>query len=899
MAEKQRTDAFLDLPAELRVLAAFLEEDERPTFVLGQRRGGGVDGHVCYQNPAFARLRVEEKEVRQIVSSLQALDRTDARGRRWQRRVLGKSYTALICEVTPALRVPPDPVSKLGNAHADASVVTTAAGSHLQVTDQKLDWLRFHASDLSPWQEFILNFDWTSTSIGPIEIWPAELHAVVLAMMANPMPQVMYVGPGRAFIYNEAFVPFFGQMHPASMGKRHDDLWSTEVVQAIEPYIEFALQGKAGKMSRQELHINRSGSLDETYWDALLTPCLGPNGTPIAVLNTLGECSKMVRGERRRATAYVIREKVSTVNTLPEVWEKFLDGLHTATIDVPWAVLYSAEHDHQESSSESTDSAAYTPQRTTCTLEGMFGLDDAQDLPRRLTLGDETLTGSAKTMVSAFTEAWQDNKCLILNTDNESLPSGWSRSRPDRGLGDPVKKVAVVPITAMTRRELQGVLVLGLCARCPWDDEYSLWVSVLGDLLTKSAALITIPMELQRNNKLSEELNNALSQQLRMITLEAERSDAKFSRMARLSPVAMFIVDPDGRPLYLNEAYRKLVPGMTLDDFHKAEDWSNWIHPDDLATFWDGWNRLISDKIPGVCEYRILGDWVSVDKVSGEEIKGETWLLATSFPEVEPDGRISAVMGWITDISAAKWADRLVSKRLEDALETKRQSENFIDMTSHEMRNPLSAILQSADSIVTTLEFAGMPILDESVMLSGHHAEDIVDSAQTILLCAQHQKRIVDDILTLSKLDASLLVISPSKVQPPRLVEKALRMYDGELARAEITARLVVEPTYDELRVNWVMLDPSRLLQVIINLLTNAIKFTQYSDSREITIRVGASYRQPTGAHHGVQYISRRHGKRSKPPSGQEWGTGEDLYLQVAITAVSYTHLTLPTIYSV
>ena len=55
-------------------------------------------------------------------------------------------------------------------------------------------------------------------------------------------------------------------------------------------------------------------------------------------------------------------------------------------------------------------------------------------------------------------------------------------------------------------------------------------------------------------------------------------------------------------------------------------------------------------------------------------------------------------------------------------------------------------------------------------------AEDIVDAAQTIILCAQHQKRIVDDILTLSKLDASLLVIAPDKVQPEVLINKALKM---------------------------------------------------------------------------------------------------------------------------
>lgn len=128
-------------------------------------------------------------------------------------------------------------------------------------------------------------------------------------------------------------------------------------------------------------------------------------------------------------------------------------------------------------------------------------------------------------------------------------------------------------------------------------------------------------------------------------------------------------------------------------------------------------------------------------------------------------------------------------------------------MTSHEMRNPLSAILQSADWIVSSLH-------SEPGKLSPGAAEEIIDAAETIILCAQHQKRIVDDILTISKLDASLLMISPDKIQPPLLVSKALKMYEAEIVRGRITATLCIEPTYTELAVDYVLLDSSRLLQV-------------------------------------------------------------------------------------
>lgn len=55
-------------------------------------------------------------------------------------------------------------------------------------------------------------------------------------------------------------------------------------------------------------------------------------------------------------------------------------------------------------------------------------------------------------------------------------------------------------------------------------------------------------------------------------------------------------------------------------------------------------------------------------------------------------------------------------------------------LTDETPRNPLSAILQSADSIVSTLS-GDAPILNENVVLSADVAEDLIDAAQTIILC--------------------------------------------------------------------------------------------------------------------------------------------------------------------
>lgn len=850
------------LPAELRALAAFLDGDDRPTAVFRRASGQEVIWKVVYENAAVRSCGISLKEAIEALND-GGLLRDDGKQRPgWSVRRVCDGFVAITFD-------------------------TAYTRPRLDDTAEKLDWIQYPSDNLSKWQRFILyEQDWTQTPLGPIKGWPFELRSVVLSAMADPAPRTIYWGPQNALLYNEAFVPIFETNHPHCLGQPLEQAWRPGMRSVIWPYIKSAYQGKTEKINRLPLHLDRQGFLEETYWDATLTPAIGPCGTVIGVQNVLTECTKAVRGERRRVTTTNLGKRIASAATLEELWSSFLGGLQCEVVDLPYAVFYSAEHDLSELMSESTDSNAYTPQNTVCTLESTMGVLQPSDLPQVFVLGDETLDVSTRALTKAFTAAWKEQKPVVLGSKDAALPAHLALSNPDRGFGDAVSKAVVLPVTSITSRDLMGVLVIGICPRVPFDDGYNMWLQILGDVLLKAAAFISLPLEQRRAQKMADDINGALAQQLRLTTLQAERSDAKFSRMAKLAPIGMFVLDPEGKPLYVNDAYRRLVPdlpdGRTVP-FNKSSDWTDFIHPDDLCRFWESWEKVTVQRVPVICEYRVLKEWRSIDKATGEELSGDTWLLATSFPEVEPDGRVSAILGWINDISPQKAAEKLLSQRLDDALETKRQSENFIDMTSHEMRNPLSAILQSADSIVSSLQTVDSNTPNHDMVLTGHLVEDLVDAAHTIILCAQHQKRIVDDILTLSKLDASLLEIAPDKVQPPQLVEKALRMYEAEISRANIQTRLVIEPTYAELGVNWVVLDPSRLLQVVINLLTNAIKFTQYAEVREITMYIGASYERPTGKHHGINFIPIRHTKPPPTPNG-EWGDGEDIYLQIAVT---------------
>ena len=213
---------------------------------------------------------------------------------------------------------------------------------------------------------------------------------------------------------------------------------------------------------------------------------------------------------------------------------------------------------------------------------------------------------------------------------------------------------------------------------------------------------------------------------------------------------------------------------------------------------------------------------------------------------------------------------------MQEALDTKRQQEGFIDMTAHELRNPLSAIIQCADGIVSSLT----EVVNDSTTPSRDSLDDIIDAAQTITLCSMHQKRIIDDVLTLSKLDADLLLVTPTDVQPLQFLHHALKMFEGELQANKIKLNLNIENSCRDLGVVWVRLDPSRLLQILINLLTNAIKFTATEAKRNITITLRATRTRPPSF--DVDYLPTK-GILDDFELGPEWGEGEKLFLYFAV----------------
>ncbi|KAF4985734.1 hypothetical protein FGRMN_11115 [Fusarium graminum] len=347
-------------------------------------------------------------------------------------------------------------------------------------------------------------------------------------------------------------------------------------------------------------------------------------------------------------------------------------------------------------------------------------------------------------------------------------------------------------------------------------------------------------------------------------------------RLAEFATVGMYDVSMDGRLLSANNLFWELTD-LKKVDLTKVDvrPWPECVVEEDLHILDESLDKLAKSGRTETAEFRLRNGWVAEDG-SGNSSIAPRWVLATFMPVKSSDGMIQSFTGCLSDVSIQKWQLEQEKLRKEEAIESKRQQENFIDMTSHEMRNPLSAILHCTDAIIASLARV-QDISDGSAPLtptrndsngevrsaSGRSPEerkllkDSIENAETIVTCAQHQKRIVDDILTMSKLDSKLLAVTPCTVDPIQIVNGALKMFEVEARRVDIELTSYVDTSYRDLLHDYLDLDPSRVQQVLINLLTNALKFTKSGTTRHVTVGVKGSLKPPGKDMTAVQFIPR------------------------------------------
>jgi CheY-like chemotaxis protein len=161
----------------------------------------------------------------------------------------------------------------------------------------------------------------------------------------------------------------------------------------------------------------------------------------------------------------------------------------------------------------------------------------------------------------------------------------------------------------------------------------------------------------------------------------------------------------------------------------------------------------------------------------------------------------------------------------------------------------------------------------------GERCEAVIENVSVIISCCAHQRRIIDDILTLSKLDSKLLAIAPSITDLNSMLTELEKMFEADAQKFDVTLR--VDKNLG--KVQWAMLDTGRLTQVLTNLITNATKFTQKETKRIVTIKVGVSRKPPTERDLDVEWVPAGIA-RERTHAGTGTGSDDEIYLHFTVS---------------
>lgn len=283
---------------------------------------------------------------------------------------------------------------------------------------------------------------------------------------------------------------------------------------------------------------------------------------------------------------------------------------------------------------------------------------------------------------------------------------------------------------------------------------------------------------------------------------EFETARNRMLRILEMSPDLISIYDFQGRITYLNPAGRKMIGLNEQTDVSRVRNTS--YHPQ-----WVN-DLLQSEAVPVAIKE---GAWIGTTAIltrDGEEIPTSQLLLAHQ----DRKGKIEYFSTVIRDISSQKKLEENLAEARDRALEAIRNKSEFLANMSHEIRTPMSGVIGISELLL------GTDLDDEQR-----------DYAATIQKCGESLLTIINDILDFSKLEAGKLQLENSAFDLNETLDSVIELFTQPVYKKGIELSVLINHDVP----NRLLGDSGRLRQVLTNLVSNAVKFT---DQGEIVVRV-------------------------------------------------------------
>jgi PAS domain S-box-containing protein len=271
-------------------------------------------------------------------------------------------------------------------------------------------------------------------------------------------------------------------------------------------------------------------------------------------------------------------------------------------------------------------------------------------------------------------------------------------------------------------------------------------------------------------------------------------SELELKTIVENEPECVKLLSPDGLLLQMNRAGLDMIEADTAEQVvgHPIVEV---VAPEHRAAF-TALNERVCQGATGSLEFEVVG-------LKG----GRRWLETHAVPMRDDTGRIVSLLSVTRDISARKEGEAALLQAKQAAEAANMAKSQFLATMSHEIRTPMNGIIGMA----------------QLLLLSGLNEEERLEYARTIFSSGHALLAILNDILDLSKIDAGRMELTPAAFDPRQLIDETAALF-AEMAHSK---PLILETAWHGPDGQRYWGDPIRLRQMLSNLLSNALKFTE------------------------------------------------------------------------
>ncbi|MDP2695616.1 MAG: ATP-binding protein, partial [Gallionella sp.] len=323
---------------------------------------------------------------------------------------------------------------------------------------------------------------------------------------------------------------------------------------------------------------------------------------------------------------------------------------------------------------------------------------------------------------------------------------------------------------------------------------------------------------------------NVILEARKQAEVQLQERELQYRTLADSGQALIWASGTDKRCDYFNEVWLKFT-GRSLEQ-ELGDGWTEGVHPDDSRSCMDAYISAFDRREKFSMDYRLR-------RHDGEY----RWVQDDGCPRYDSKGEFIGYIGYCLDVTDRKRAEadllklteeleKKVAERTSDLEHAKLEAENanraksaFLATMSHEIRTPMNGVVGMVDVLQQT-------------SLDGNQMEmiDLIQESAFSLLT------IIDDILDFSKIEAGQLEVEHAPMSLADTVEAVCDILDRLASRKRVELTLFIDPAIPE----EVLGDTVRLRQVLVNLVSNAIKFSSGLDRPgRVAVRITLAGRMP------------------------------------------------------